>query len=87
MNMDEALARVPEWSLEDGALVRRRELDSFVKAIAWVQGIALIAEELDHHPDIDIRWRTVTLRAITHEPNDAVTAKDVELAERIDQLP
>jgi len=54
-------------------------------AIAAVSRIAAIAEELDHHPDIDIRWRTVTLVVSTHSAG-GVTAADVELARRIDEV-
>ena len=44
-----------------------------------------MAEELDHHPDIDIRWRTLTFRLSTHSAG-GVTHRDVELARRIDDI-
>jgi 4a-hydroxytetrahydrobiopterin dehydratase len=58
-------------------------LPSFVEAIAFVQRVAVLAEELDHHPDIDIRWRTVTLAVCTHDADRQITGMDVELARRI----
>ena len=56
-----ALQELPGWTVEDGKLTVRRQLPSFVDALAFVQQVGELAERLDHHPDIDIRWRTVTL--------------------------
>jgi 4a-hydroxytetrahydrobiopterin dehydratase len=79
-----ALATTPTWYVEDGKLTTRRELPTFLEAIAFVQQVAEIAEELDHHPDIDIRWRTVALAVNTHDSGGAITARDVALARRVD---
>jgi 4a-hydroxytetrahydrobiopterin dehydratase len=61
------------------------QLASFPAAIAAVDRIAVVAEELDHHPDIDIRWRTLTFTVSTHSAG-GVTHRDVELARRIDEI-
>jgi 4a-hydroxytetrahydrobiopterin dehydratase len=53
--------------------------------IALVQRVAQVAEDLDHHPDIDIRWTTVTFRLSTHSAG-GLTAKDLRLAGDIDKL-
>ena len=53
--------------------------------IALVQQVAEAAEAADHHPDIDIRWRTVTFRLVTHSAG-GVTAKDIGLARTIDTM-
>lgn len=74
------------WSVEDGKLVRTRTLDSFLDALDWVQTVGGIAEEMNHHPDIDIRWRTVTLRICTHDAGDQITELDLEFAARVDRL-
>ena len=50
-----------------------------------VDRVAEVAEELDHHPDIDIRWRTLTFACATHSAG-GVTAKDLTLAARIDEI-
>ena len=78
-----ALGRLNDWRLADGALVREVELASFAEAIEVVNRVAEIAEDDDHHPDIDIRWRTLTFRCSTHS-EDGITALDVSLAEEID---
>lgn len=78
-----ALEGLPGWYVDSGRLALRRELPSFLAAIAFVQEVAFVAEELDHHPDIDIRWRTVTLSVSTHDAGNVITGKDVELAQRV----
>jgi len=45
----------------------------------------VVAEELDHHPDIDIRWRNLTFHCATHSAG-GVTARDLDLAARIDEI-
>jgi len=78
-----ALRTLPDWSAQDAALVRAVELESFPKAIQVVNRVAEIAENDNHHPDIDIRWRTLVFRLSTHS-NGGITALDVSLAEEID---
>jgi 4a-hydroxytetrahydrobiopterin dehydratase len=74
------------WEVRDGKLTRVFELPSFPEAVAFVGKVAEIAEAQDHHPDIDIRWRTVTLAVNTHDQGGAITAKDHALAAAIDAL-
>jgi 4a-hydroxytetrahydrobiopterin dehydratase len=78
-----ALADLTDWRRDGDSIVRTAELSSFPEAIAVVGRVAEDAEERDHHPDIDIRWRTVTFRLSTHSAG-GLTAKDTELAAQID---
>lgn len=78
-----ALGRLRNWRRDEGALVREVELESFPQAIQVVNRIAEIAENDNHHPDIDIRWRTLTFRCSTHSEG-GITAADASLAEEID---
>jgi len=80
-----ALRGLDGWSGDAKGITRTAELSSFPAAIAVVDRVAEVAEELDHHPDIDIRWRTLTFRCATHSAG-GVTDKDLTLARRIDQL-
>ncbi|MCZ7418863.1 4a-hydroxytetrahydrobiopterin dehydratase [Verrucosispora sp. WMMA2044] len=73
------------WSGDPAGITRTVELVSFLDAIAVVDRVAATAEELDHHPDIDIRWRTVTFRCVTHSVG-GVTMRDIRLARRIDEI-
>lgn len=80
-----ALERLPGWEREGDALVRSAKLPDFPTAIAVVDRVAEIAEQRDHHPDIDIRWRTLTFRCSTHSAG-GVTDLDVALASTISEL-
>ena len=85
-DLGKALGRLQDWRLDDGderALRRDVELESFPQAIQVVNRVAEIAENDNHHPDIDIRWRTLTFRCSTHSEG-GITANDVSLAEEID---
>lgn len=78
-----AIFELQDWGGDSLVLRRSREFASFPQAIEAVDRVAVIAEELDHHPDMDIRWRTVTFMVSTHSAG-GVTAADLELARRID---
>lgn len=74
-----------EWVNEGDALRRSVTCATFMNAIGLVGEVAVAAEEMDHHPDMDIRWRTVTFVLSTHSAG-TVTDLDFELAQRIDAL-
>lgn len=80
-----ALAGLAGWSGDTAGISRTIETASFPAAIALVVEVAKAAEAADHHPDIDIRWRTVTFRLSTHSEG-GVTSQDVEMAAKIDDL-
>ena len=81
----EALVDLPRWSGDVTGLRRSVELPTFRDAVAAIGRIADVAEDLDHHPDIDLRWRTLHLTVVTHSAG-AVTPMDLRLARRIDAL-
>jgi 4a-hydroxytetrahydrobiopterin dehydratase len=70
-----------EWQEVDDALVREFEFESFPKAIEFVNRLAEAAEGENHHPDIDIRYRKVTVRWTTHSES-GITERDRAMAER-----
>ncbi len=78
-----ALQDLPHWVRDGGAITRTAEFPSFPKAIEVVDRVAALAERRDHHPDIDIRWRTLTFRCSTHSAG-GLTGLDVELATAIE---
>jgi 4a-hydroxytetrahydrobiopterin dehydratase len=80
-----ALAALPQWSGDADGIRRSVELPSFRDAVTAVVAIADVAEEMDHHPDIDLRWRTLHLSVVSHSAG-GVTELDLELARRIDAL-
>jgi 4a-hydroxytetrahydrobiopterin dehydratase len=83
--IERELTTLPGWSGDPGALRRMVTATSFLAGIRLVDAVAEVAEELNHHPDIDIRWTSVTFTLSTHSAG-GVTAKDVTLARRINEL-
>ncbi len=84
--IDRALEReLSGWTLDGVSIRRSVKAPSFMDGIRLVQQVAEVAEDLDHHPDIDIRWRTVTFTLSTHSAG-GLTAKDLRLAGDIDRL-
>ena len=71
------------WTRRGNALTRTFEFPTFPAAIAFVNRIADVAEKMDHHPDVDIRYTKVTCSLSTHSAG-GITAKDFTLAEEID---
>jgi 4a-hydroxytetrahydrobiopterin dehydratase len=74
------------WTQTDRSLTRTIQRADFVEALGLVVEIGRLAEEADHHPDIDIRYRTVHLSLSTHSAGDTVTDKDFALAQKINDL-
>ena len=74
-----------EWSREGDVLVKVAKRGNFAGALAYVNAVGELAEAANHHPDIDIRWDTVTLHLTTHSAG-GLTRKDLDLAQAIDRL-
>ena len=83
--IERQLLGLPSWSGDSAGIRASVTFPDFRAAIRGVDEIALVAEEMDHHPDIDIRWRTLHLTLTTHSAG-GVTQLDVELAHRIDEI-
>lgn len=78
-------ARALSWRRDGDVLVKQVELRDFAGALAYVNRVGALAEAADHHPDIDIRFKTVVLRLTTHSAG-GLTGRDLALAEQIDAL-
>ncbi|MDP9136362.1 MAG: 4a-hydroxytetrahydrobiopterin dehydratase [Actinomycetota bacterium] len=75
------------WQREGEALVRELKFDDFAAAMAYVNRVADLAEEVDHHPDILVHgWNHVRLTLTTHSAG-GLTDNDYAMARRIDELP
>jgi 4a-hydroxytetrahydrobiopterin dehydratase len=83
--IDNWLAGHEEWRREGDAIKRSVESATFPAAIDLVDRVAQVAEARDHHPDIDIRWRTLRFALSTHSAG-GLTEKDLDLASTIDDL-
>ncbi len=83
--VDAALPDLNGWEHKDGALRRSIKFPAFLDGIDAVRRVGERAEQKDHHPDIDIRWRTVTFALVTHSEG-GITEKDVAMAREIDGI-
>jgi 4a-hydroxytetrahydrobiopterin dehydratase len=83
--VDAALPDLNGWERGKGALRRSVKFPQFLAGIEAVRRVAERAEEKDHHPDIDIRWRTVTFALVTHSEG-GITDKDLQLAHDINAI-
>lgn len=82
----ESLSRLSAWRRDDDRLVKTFKFDSYLAGLAFASAAGVIAEGLNHHPDIAIRWRKVTLSLTTHDAGNKLTKKDFATAAAIDAL-
>jgi 4a-hydroxytetrahydrobiopterin dehydratase len=84
--VQERLASVPDWRLEDGAIVRDLKLADFAAGLETVARVGELAEAANHHPDILLHgWNKLRLTLVTHSAG-GLTEADFRLAAQIDQL-
>ena len=80
--IQDLLRKYPEWAIENGMLVRFWTFNGFVEAIAFVDRVARLAEQANHHPDIDIRYNRVKLALVSHDAG-GITARDAQMAAKL----
>lgn len=79
------LTTLPGWQIDAGELVRTVKFEDFRAALRFVNQVGDLAEEAQHHPDIDIRYNKVRLALVTHDAG-GLTKKDFDLAGKADKL-
>jgi len=77
------LSALEGWALEGNAITKQFTAADFAGSVEFVNRLAPIAEDMNHHPDLAIAWNTVTVTISTHSEG-GLTALDFELAGRID---
>jgi len=81
-----ALTHLPGWAWEGDALVKTLKFANFREALAFMLKAGFEADALDHHPEWTNIYNRVAIRLTTHHSGNKVTAKDVELAKRMEAL-
>lgn len=82
----EALSKhLPEWKSDGTSISRTFTGNTFAQVINWVIAIAAVAEQMDHHPDLDIRWTQLTVALSTHD-RGGLTHLDFDQAAAINQI-
>jgi 4a-hydroxytetrahydrobiopterin dehydratase len=83
---DEIAQQLPEgWNRDGDEIARTFEFDAYLDGVGFAAGIAGIAQEVFHHPDIHIGWREVEVRLTTHDAG-GITQNDIDLAERFNDV-
>lgn len=83
--IESRLAGLEGWRRDGDAIVREFDRGDFVGSVRFVGALVEPAEDMGHHPDLEVSWATVTVRISTHSEG-GLTAADFELAARIDRL-
>jgi 4a-hydroxytetrahydrobiopterin dehydratase len=83
--IEQQLRTLKGWSLQGKEIRKLYEMKDFVRAMGFVNSVALLAEKANHHPDIHIRWNKVALSLSTHSAG-GLTEKDFALAGEIEKL-
>ena len=81
--IEERLARLPEWQRAGDAIRRTYECGDFVGSVNFVESMVSPAESLGHHPDLEVSWDRVTVTISTHSEG-GLTKADFELAAELD---
>jgi 4a-hydroxytetrahydrobiopterin dehydratase len=82
----ERLSKLSGWTRQDGTISKTFKLDSYMAGLAFASAIGTVCEARDHHPDMMIGWRKVTVSFTTHDAGNQLTASDFDAAEAIDAL-
>ena len=80
------LAKLNGWTRDGDELVKEFQFDNYLAGLAFSSAVGVIAEGLNHHPDLEIGWRRVRVSFTTHDAGSKITAKDLAAAEAIDGL-
>ena len=86
LEIQTALAALPGWTFEGDALAKTFQFQNFREAMGFMLRVSYEAEALDHHPEWTNVYHRVAIRLNTHDACGKVTAKDVELARRIQKI-
>ncbi len=80
------LAKLSGWARDGDELTKEFRFDNYLAGLAFASSVGVIAEGLNHHPDMTIGWRRVSVSFTTHDAGSKLTAKDFAAAEAIDRL-
>lgn len=83
----ERLTRLPGWERQGDTIRKTYRMETYLAGLAFATAVGVIAEGLDHHPDIHIGWRKVIISFTTHDAGNKLSLKDFMAADAIEALP
>lgn len=82
----ERLPTLNGWSAENNVLSKTYAMETYLTGVAFAAAVGTVCEAIDHHPDIHIGWRKVTVSFTTHDAGNALTEFDFKAAAAVDAL-
>jgi len=82
----EGLSDLKNWERVGDTIIKTFKFDRYLDGLAFASTVGVIAEGLDHHPDMTIGWRKVTVSFTTHDAGHKLSAKDFAAAQAIDAV-
>lgn len=80
------LAALPGWERDGDRITKTYRMDAYLAGLAFAAAIGTLAEAQDHHPELVIGWKRVTVRYSTHDAGDKITEKDLNAAAAVEAL-
>ena len=84
--INNALKSLPGWESADDAITKTYKFEAYLAGIAFAAAVGTISEGLNHHPDLFIGWRKVSVTFTTHDAGSQITQKDLDAAAAVEAL-
>jgi 4a-hydroxytetrahydrobiopterin dehydratase len=81
-----ALEKLPGWKRDGDKITKTYQFESYIAGLAFATAAGMVADGKDHHPDMSIGWKKVTVSFMTHDAGNKITTNDVEVAEAVEAL-
>lgn len=85
--ISKALKKLKGWTHSGDVIQKTYAFGSYTAGLAFVSTVGMISESFDHHPEILVQWRKVTVSFCTHDAGNKVTPTDIKVAEALEALP
>lgn len=80
------LATLDGWERDEGTIYKTFQLESYLTGLTFASAVGVVCEGLDHHPDMLIGWRKVTVSFTTHSAGNKITKRDFNAAHAIERI-
>lgn len=84
--ISEALANLDGWSRDGDSITRKYDLDSYAAGLSLASAIGMIADGFNHHPELVIGYKNVTVSFTTHDAGNKITVRDIDVATAVNTL-
>ncbi len=85
-DLNQALVSLAGWELDGDMITKTYQLPSYMAGLAFASAVGTLCEARDHHPDLFIGWKKVTVSFTTHDAGSKVTQKDIDAAKAIEAI-